>query len=64
MFGQLDEQVLRLCQADKIVMKNLTVNHEHKFVLTVTTWDGETNSSAYSWFIGKDICLMLQKLEK
>ncbi|KAG2714883.1 hypothetical protein I3760_03G048900 [Carya illinoinensis] len=48
---ELDGQALRLCPADRIVMKNLTVNREHKFVLNVTTWDGETNSSAYSWFI-------------
>lgn len=64
MFGQLDGQALRLCPADRIVMKNLTVNREHKFVLNVTTWDGETNSSAYSWFIGKHFCLMLQNLGK
>ena len=52
-FGQIDGQFLRPCLADNLVLKNLTVNREHKFLLNVTTRDGETNSSAYSWFIGK-----------
>ena len=52
-FGQLDGQSLRPCLADNLVLKNLTINCEHKFLLNVTTRDGETNSSAYSWFIGK-----------
>ncbi|KAF3948785.1 hypothetical protein CMV_025262 [Castanea mollissima] len=50
-FGQIDGQLLRPCLADNLVLKNLTVNREHKFLLNVTTRDGETNSSAYSWFI-------------
>jgi hypothetical protein len=52
-FGQLDGRSLRPCPAESIVLKNLTVNREHKFLLNVTTGDGEANSSAYSWFIGK-----------
>ncbi|XP_062173784.1 uncharacterized protein LOC133879273 [Alnus glutinosa] len=48
---ELDGRSLRPCPAESIVLKNLTVNREHKFLLNVTTGDGETNSSAYSWFI-------------
>ncbi|KAM3713300.1 hypothetical protein ACJW31_01G244600 [Castanea mollissima] len=50
-YCEIDGQLLRPCLADNLVLKNLTVNREHKFLLNVTTWDGETNSSAYSWFI-------------
>ncbi|KDP46278.1 hypothetical protein JCGZ_10118 [Jatropha curcas] len=48
---ELDGHKLRSCPADTIVLKNLTVNHEHSFLLNVTTHDGERNSSSYSWFI-------------
>ncbi|XP_030953566.1 uncharacterized protein LOC115976435 isoform X2 [Quercus lobata] len=50
-YCEIDGQFLRPCLADNLVLKNLTVNREHKFLLNVTTRDGETNSSAYSWFI-------------
>nr|POE80564.1 hypothetical protein CFP56_04919 [Quercus suber] len=50
-YCEIDGQFLRPCLADNLVLKNLTVNREHKFLLNVTTQDGETNSSAYSWFI-------------
>ncbi|XP_028205810.1 uncharacterized protein LOC114389354 isoform X2 [Glycine soja] len=39
------------CQADGIVLTNLTLNHEHRFLLNVSTNKGERNSSVYSWFI-------------
>ncbi|XP_028099416.1 uncharacterized protein LOC114298962 isoform X6 [Camellia sinensis] len=48
---KLDGQTLRSCPADIIVFKNLTVNQKHYFVLNIRTWDGKSNSSAYSWFI-------------
>ncbi|PON61303.1 Transmembrane protein [Parasponia andersonii] len=48
---QLDGQALSPCPAKVQVLKNLAVNRDHKFLLNVTTWNGETNSSAYSWFI-------------
>ncbi|OVA09534.1 hypothetical protein BVC80_9101g56 [Macleaya cordata] len=48
---QLDDQTLRHCPADGIILKNLTVNHDHNFRLSVNTSDGDTNSSAYKWFI-------------
>ncbi|RDX85024.1 hypothetical protein CR513_33843, partial [Mucuna pruriens] len=39
------------CQANGIVLKNLTLNHEHSFLVNVSTNKGERNSSVYSWFI-------------
>ncbi|KAF8378009.1 hypothetical protein HHK36_029342 [Tetracentron sinense] len=48
---ELDGQTVRPCPVDLIVLKNLTVNHSHYFLLNVTTGDGERNSSAYKWFI-------------
>ncbi|BBH00535.1 hypothetical protein Prudu_010547 [Prunus dulcis] len=48
---QLDGQNLSPCPAKVMVFKNLTVNRDHIFLLNVTTWDGDRNSSAYSWFI-------------
>ncbi|KAF2305074.1 hypothetical protein GH714_001601 [Hevea brasiliensis] len=48
---ELDGYTLRSCPADTIVLKNLTVNHKHSFLLKVTTHNGEKNSSSYSWFI-------------
>eukprot|EP00258_Populus_trichocarpa_P028065 XP_024444084.1 uncharacterized protein LOC7495787 isoform X2 [Populus trichocarpa] len=48
---ELDGRTLRSCPADIIVFKNLTVNHKHSFLLSVTTRNGERNSSSYSWFI-------------
>lgn len=50
---QLDGKSLKQCPIDVIVFKNLSVNHEHHFLLNATTLSGERNSSAYSWFIGK-----------
>ncbi|XP_054816450.1 uncharacterized protein LOC129316165 isoform X2 [Prosopis cineraria] len=41
------------CGANGTVLKNLTVNEKHYFVLTVTTNKGERNSSTYSWFIDR-----------
>lgn len=35
------------------MLKNLTVNRVHKLLLNITTPDGKSNSSVYSWFIGK-----------
>ena len=53
-YEQLDGQELNPCPAKFIALKNLTVNRNHKFLLNVTTRNGERNSSAYSWFIGED----------
>ncbi|KHN40962.1 hypothetical protein glysoja_039369 [Glycine soja] len=39
------------CQSNGIVLTNLTLNHEHRFLLNVSTITGERNSSVYSWFI-------------
>ncbi|KAL4307642.1 hypothetical protein AHAS_Ahas16G0298700 [Arachis hypogaea] len=39
------------CHGHGIVLKNLTQNQEHYFLLNVTTNKGERNSSVYSWFI-------------
>ncbi|XVE84161.1 hypothetical protein DITRI_Ditri16bG0147500 [Diplodiscus trichospermus] len=50
-YCELDGQKLRPCHVDTMVLKNLTANHEHNFLLNVTTNKGEKNSSAYSWFI-------------
>ncbi|KAL4378803.1 hypothetical protein GQ457_02G021090 [Hibiscus cannabinus] len=49
----LDGLRLKHCHADNIVLRNLTTNHKHNFLLNVTTRNGEKNSSAYSWFIDK-----------
>ncbi|XP_052190857.1 uncharacterized protein LOC127800341 isoform X2 [Diospyros lotus] len=48
---ELDGQALRSCPADATVLKNLTVNQRHNFVVNVTTGDAKSNSSTYSWFI-------------
>ncbi|CAI0457629.1 unnamed protein product [Linum tenue] len=48
---ELDDQALRSCPADSIVLRNLTVNQKHTFLLNVTTQNGDRNSSSYSWFI-------------
>ncbi|KAA8548236.1 hypothetical protein F0562_004503 [Nyssa sinensis] len=50
-YCELDGQTLRSCPADMIVLKNLTINQKHKFVLNATIQDGERNSSTYLWFI-------------
>ncbi|XP_024031820.1 uncharacterized protein LOC21394057 [Morus notabilis] len=50
-YCQLDGEVLSSCPANFIILKNLTVNRDHKFILNVTTRSGERNSSAYYWFI-------------
>ncbi|KAE9599554.1 hypothetical protein Lalb_Chr14g0363441 [Lupinus albus] len=47
---QLDGKVYP-CGANGIVLRNLTQNQEHNFILNVTTNKGERNSSLYSWFI-------------
>ncbi|OIW02971.1 hypothetical protein TanjilG_13608 [Lupinus angustifolius] len=47
---QLDGKVYH-CGANGIVLRNLTQNQEHNFLLNVTTNKGERNSSLYSWFI-------------
>ncbi|KAI4348316.1 hypothetical protein L6164_009051 [Bauhinia variegata] len=47
---ELDGQVFP-CRADSTELKNLTVNQKHKFLINVTSHEGERNSSAYSWFI-------------
>ncbi|KAM6573173.1 hypothetical protein CsatA_017253 [Cannabis sativa] len=52
-YCQIDDQVLSPCPHKLLVLKNLTVNHHHKFLLNVTTWNGKRNSSAYSWFIDR-----------
>lgn len=52
-FVQLDGQTLRSCPADTIILKNLTVNQRHNFVISINTGNGNSNSSSYSWFIGK-----------
>ncbi|GAV64271.1 hypothetical protein CFOL_v3_07789 [Cephalotus follicularis] len=51
MHCELDGQSLSSCPAGTILLKNLTVNQQHKFLLNVITHDGERNSSAYSWFV-------------
>ncbi|KAK9225475.1 hypothetical protein WN943_010517 [Citrus x changshan-huyou] len=56
---QLDDQILRPCPTDVVVLKNLTLNGQHDFLLNVTTSSGERNSSSYSWFIVK---LALEKV--
>ncbi|KAL5581377.1 hypothetical protein UlMin_013819 [Ulmus minor] len=48
---QLDGQALSSCLPNNVVLKNIAVNGEHKFVLNVTTWNGGRNSSIYSWYI-------------
>ncbi|XP_062010344.1 uncharacterized protein LOC133726750 isoform X1 [Rosa rugosa] len=48
---QLDGQTLSPCPAKAIVFRNLTVNSDHEFLVSVTTSDGQRNSSAHSWFI-------------
>ncbi|OMO85370.1 hypothetical protein CCACVL1_10229 [Corchorus capsularis] len=51
-YCELDgKRLLKPCQFDTIVLRNLTANHYHNFLLNVTTLNGENNSSAYSWFI-------------
>ncbi|KAK8672455.1 hypothetical protein V6N13_110824 [Hibiscus sabdariffa] len=52
-YCELDGLRLKPCHADNIVLRNLTTNHKHNFLLNVTTRNGEKNSSAYSWFIDK-----------
>ncbi|KAF5206955.1 transmembrane protein [Thalictrum thalictroides] len=48
---QLDGKTLKLCSLGSTMLQNLTVNHDHHFVINVTTPDGEKNSSSYKWFI-------------
>ncbi|KAM7279476.1 hypothetical protein ACFE04_006610 [Oxalis oulophora] len=50
-YCEIDGQILTPCPAGTVFLKNLTVNHQHKFLLNVTTQYGEQNSSAYSWFV-------------
>ncbi|OMO99474.1 hypothetical protein COLO4_13262 [Corchorus olitorius] len=51
-YCELDgKRLLNPCQFDTIVLRNLTANQYHNFLLNVTTHNGENNSSAYSWFI-------------
>ncbi|XVF57778.1 hypothetical protein PTKIN_Ptkin07bG0009500 [Pterospermum kingtungense] len=50
-YCELDGQRVRPCHADTIVLKNLTKNHGHSFLVNVTTRNGAKSSSAYSWFI-------------
>lgn len=52
-FSQLDGQALRSCPLGSIILKNLTVNHNHRFLINMTTPNGETRSASYKWFIGK-----------
>ncbi|KAL9277823.1 hypothetical protein ACSQ67_024948 [Phaseolus vulgaris] len=47
---QLDGKVYP-CHDNGIVLTNLTLNHEHSFLLNASTNKGERNSSLYSWFI-------------
>ncbi|KAK4282247.1 hypothetical protein QN277_013647 [Acacia crassicarpa] len=49
---ELDGKVVP-CGANGIVLRNLTINDEHNFLLNVTTNKGETSSSTYSWFIDR-----------
>jgi len=39
------------------VLTNLTLNHEHSFLLNASTNKGERNSSLYSWFIGEHLLM-------
>jgi len=39
------------------VLTNLTLNHEHSFLLNASTDKGERNSSLYSWFIGEHLLM-------
>ncbi|XP_026383362.1 uncharacterized protein LOC113278845 [Papaver somniferum] len=48
---QIDDQILRHCPDDHIILRNLSVNPSHSFQVSVTTLDGDRNSSAYKWFI-------------
>ncbi|PIA51132.1 hypothetical protein AQUCO_01100163v1, partial [Aquilegia coerulea] len=48
---ELDGQTLKVCPLGSTIIRNLTVNHDHHFIVNVTTADGEKNSSSYKWFI-------------
>ncbi|XP_026383259.1 uncharacterized protein LOC113278708 [Papaver somniferum] len=48
---QIDDQILKHCPNDHIILRNLSVNRSHNFRVSVTTLDGDRNSSAYKWFI-------------
>ncbi|CAN0924685.1 hypothetical protein LINGRAHAP2_LOCUS34330 [Linum grandiflorum] len=48
---ELDGRTLRSCSTDSTLLRNLTVNQEHTFMLNVTAQNGDRNSSSYSWFI-------------
>ncbi|CAN1321654.1 hypothetical protein LINPERPRIM_LOCUS32107 [Linum perenne] len=48
---ELDGRTLRSCSRDSTLLRNLTVNHKHTFMLNVTAQNGDRNSSSYSWFI-------------
>ncbi|GKV26161.1 hypothetical protein SLEP1_g35510 [Rubroshorea leprosula] len=50
-YCELDGQALKPCPIDMVVLKNLSTDCKHSFLLNVTTGNGEKNSSAYSWFI-------------
>ncbi|KAF7819418.1 uncharacterized protein G2W53_024873 [Senna tora] len=49
---ELDGNVLP-CGANGIVLRNLTINKQHSFLISVATNKGERNSSTYSWFIDR-----------
>ncbi|XP_040968481.1 uncharacterized protein [Gossypium hirsutum] len=50
-YCELDGQRLKSCHVGNLVLKNLTADRKHNFLLNVTTQNGDKNSSAYSWFI-------------
>ncbi|XP_021888254.1 uncharacterized protein LOC110807432 isoform X2 [Carica papaya] len=50
-YCELDGKALESCPVGVIALRNLTENRKHQFLVNVTTRNGETNSSAFSWFI-------------
>ncbi|XP_077250353.1 uncharacterized protein LOC143889862 isoform X2 [Tasmannia lanceolata] len=50
-YCELDGEPLNSFHNGFIVLRNLTVNQGHYFLLNVSTSIGERNSSAYKWFI-------------
>ncbi|KAF6150086.1 hypothetical protein GIB67_002868 [Kingdonia uniflora] len=51
LYCEVDGQTLRHCPISSVILKNLTGNQEHYFLLNVTTSDGERTSANYKWFI-------------
>ncbi|KAK6928527.1 hypothetical protein RJ641_007118 [Dillenia turbinata] len=50
-YCKIDGHTLGRCPSHRTVLKNLTANSRHTFLVNVATPEGERNSSSYSWFI-------------